>query len=166
LEQAAPGKGERKLANCNRPILLVEDNPMDIDLTKRAFSRHNVQHPICVAQDGEEAIKCMEKWEAGEKAPLLILLDLKLPKIGGLEVLRGLKEHPQYRTIPVVILTTSTEDADIRVAYLEGANSYINKPVDFDAFVQIVGKIQAYWCQVNVSPGDDRVVGWASTRCL
>jgi CheY-like chemotaxis protein len=145
------------LVQYSRPILLVEDNPMDVDLTRRAFSRRKVPHPIRVAHDGEEALKCMENWEAGENAPLLILLDLKLPKIDGLEVLRGFKQHPQYRTIPVVILTTSTEDSDIRVAYLEGANSYITKPVDFDTFVQIVENIHTYWCQINVPLYNDDV---------
>ena len=140
------------LAKHDRPILLVEDNPMDVDLTRRAFSRHKIPNPIHIARDGEEALSFIPRWEAGEKTPLLILLDLKLPKVDGLEVLRGFKQHPEYSTIPIVILSTSTEDSDIRVAYLEGANSYIAKPVDFETFVQIVENIRIYWCQINVPP--------------
>jgi CheY-like chemotaxis protein len=136
----------------DRPILLVEDNPMDVDLTKRAFIRHNVPNPIHVARDGEEALSFISRWEAGEITPLLILLDLKLPKVDGLEVLRGFKKHPEYGTIPIVILSTSTEDSDIRIAYLEGANSYISKPVDFETFVKIVENIQVYWCKINIPP--------------
>jgi CheY-like chemotaxis protein len=84
--------------------------------------------------------------------PVLILLDLKLPRVDGLEVLRQLKRHPTFRIIPVVILSTSTEDRDIQVAYEEGANSYIVKPVDFDQFMQIVEYIQIYWCSLNIPP--------------
>lgn len=136
----------------DRPILLVEDNPMDVDLTRRAFNRQKVPNPIYIARDGEEALSFIPRWEAGENVPLLILLDLKLPKVDGLEVLRVFKQHPEYASIPIVILSTSTEDSDIRVAYLEGANSYIAKPVDFETFVRIVDNIQAYWCQINILP--------------
>lgn len=135
-----------------RPIFLVEDNPMDVDLTRRAFARHKVENPIHVARDGEEALNFLPRWEAGEKPPLVILLDLKLPKVDGLEVLRTLKTHPVFRIIPVVVLSTSTEDSDIQVAYQEGANSYIAKPVDFDTFIEIVENIQQYWCEINIPP--------------
>jgi CheY-like chemotaxis protein len=136
----------------DRPILLVEDNPMDVDLTRRAFIRRKVTSVIQVARDGEEALAWLKRWETGEPTPLLVLLDLKLPKVDGLEVLRQIKIHPQYRTIPVVILSTSGEDSDIQVAYAEGANSYIVKPVDFDRFMQIVDHIQTYWCTLNIPP--------------
>ena len=136
----------------DRPILLVEDNPMDVDLTRRAFIRRKVTSEIQVARDGEEALAWLKRWETGEPTPLLVLLDLKLPKVDGLEVLRRIKIHPQYRTIPVVILSTSGEDSDIQVAYAEGANSYIIKPVDFDRFMQIVDHIQTYWCTLNIPP--------------
>ena len=114
----------------NRPILLVEDNPLDLDLTKRAFKKRRLINPIEVARDGEEAVAWISRWEAGEPLPSIILLDLKLPKIGGLEVLRAIKEHPKYSMIPIVVLTSSSEDRDIHTAYQLGANSYIVKPVD------------------------------------
>lgn len=136
----------------DRPILLVEDNPMDVDLTRRAFTRRKVASQIQVARDGEEALAWLKRWEEGEPTPLLILLDLKLPKVDGLEVLRQIKTHPQFHTIPVVILSTSGEDSDIQVTYKEGANSYIVKPVDFDRFMEIVDHIQTYWCTLNIPP--------------
>ncbi len=135
-----------------RPILLVEDNPMDVDLTRRAFVRQKVVFPIEVARDGEEALGYIRQWEMQAPVPILILLDLKLPKVDGLEVLRHIKTHPQFHIIPVVILSTSTEDSDIQVAYQEGANSYIVKPVDFDRFMQIVDQIRIYWCHLNSPP--------------
>ncbi len=135
-----------------RPILLVEDNPMDVDLTRRAFLRRKVNHPIEVARDGEELLAIISTWEEKRPLPILILLDLKLPKVDGLEVLRHLKEHPRFHAIPIVVLSTSTEDNDIQVAYQEGANSYIVKPVDFDQFMQIVEYIQIYWCLLNTPP--------------
>lgn len=135
-----------------RPILLVEDNPMDVDLTRRAFIRQKVAYPIEIARDGEEALSYIRKWENTQQIPILILLDLKLPKVDGLEVLRQLKTHPQFHTIPVVILSTSTEESDVQVAYQEGANSYIVKPVDFDRFIQIVDHIHSYWCNLNTPP--------------
>ena len=135
-----------------RPILLVEDNPMDVDLTRRAFARRKVAHPIEVARDGEEALGFIKQWEAGAPAPIVILLDLKLPKVDGLEVLRHLKTHPKFHTLPVVILSTSAEDSDVQVAYREGANSYIAKPVDFDKFIFVVDQIQSYWCILNRPP--------------
>ncbi|MFM8320580.1 MAG: response regulator [Chloroflexota bacterium] len=135
-----------------RPILLVEDNPMDVDLTRRAFVRQKVAFPIEVARDGEEALNFIRRWEDKGPLPILILLDLKLPKVDGLEVLRQLKTHQQFQTIPVVILSTSTEDSDIQIAYQEGANSYIVKPVDFDRFMHIVDQIQSYWCSLNTPP--------------
>jgi len=125
---------------------------MDVDLTRRAFARRKVLHPIQVARDGEEALAFIPQWESGAPLPILILLDLKLPRVDGLEVLRQLKSHPQFHVIPVVILSTSTENNDIQLAYKHGANSYIVKPVDFDQFMQIVEYIQIYWCSLNVAP--------------
>src|SRR5262245_41999639 len=93
-------------------ILLVEYNPIDLDLTKRAFARRKLANPIQVARDGEEALALMRRWEQGEAAPIVILLDLKLPKVSGLEVLGELKKHPQFGPIPVIALTTSAEDGD------------------------------------------------------
>lgn len=135
-----------------KPILLVEDNPLDVDLTVRAFKRQKLANKILVARDGEEVMECMAKWEKGEQAPVVILLDLKLPKIDGLEVLSKIKSHPQFRTIPVVVLTTSSEDSDIKTAYTIGANSYIIKPVDFEKFVEVVAHIELYWNVINRPP--------------
>lgn len=136
----------------NNPILLVEDNPVDIDLTIRAFKASNLINPIELARDGEEALKFFEKWDAGETTPVVILLDLKLPKIDGLTVLEKLKTHHKYKTIPVVILTSSSENSDIDKAYLLGVNSYIVKPVNFDNFLKVAGQIELYWSVLNKLP--------------
>jgi len=135
-----------------RPILLVEDNPMDVELTLRAFKKRRLTNPILVARDGEEALDYLARWEAGEPPPVLILLDLKLPKVDGLEVLRQIKMHREFVGLPVVVLTTSVEDADITAAYQLGANSYIVKPVDFDKFVGVAEQIEIYWCVLNRLP--------------
>lgn len=136
----------------NRPILLVEDNPADVDLTLRAFARRRLANPVHVARDGEEAVAWIPRWEAGETLPLLILLDLKLPRIDGLEVLARLKSHAVSRKTPVVVLTTSEEDKDIEAAYSLGANSYILKPVDFVKFIDVAAQVEMYWCLLNSPP--------------
>ncbi len=133
----------------DRPILLVEDNPMDVDLTLRAFKRRRVTNHIQVARDGEEALAWLARWEAGEPWPCVVLLDLKLPKVDGLEVLRQIKQHPTLRVIPVVVLTTSAESADVQTAYSLGVNSYIVKPVEFEKFMEVSEKIDLYWTVVN-----------------
>ncbi|MBL8313203.1 MAG: response regulator [Rubrivivax sp.] len=133
-----------------RPILLVEDNPMDVDLTLRAFKRRRVINTIHVARDGEEALAWLPRWESGETWPAVILLDLKLPKVDGLEVLRQLKQHPTLRVIPIVVLTTSEESADVQAAYQLGVNSYIVKPVDFEKFMDVSEKVDLYWSVVNM----------------
>ncbi len=135
-----------------RPILLVEDNPVDLDLTKRAFSGRKIVNPIHVATDGEEALGWIERWDSGEPTPVVILLDLKLPKIDGLEVLRQLKSHPKYCAIPVVVLTTSSENSDIKTAYKLGANSYLVKPVDYEKFMEVTSQIELYWGVLNEPP--------------
>jgi len=135
-----------------RPILLVDDNAMDVDLTLRAFKQRKLPNPIEVARDGEEALAWFPRWEAGEPKPVVILLDINMPKIDGFEVLRQLKSHPTLRTIPVVMLTTSAVSGDIDTAYAYGANSYIVKPVDFDKFNEVAAQIELYWAQLNRSP--------------
>jgi CheY-like chemotaxis protein len=132
------------------PILLVEDNPMDVDLTRRAFSRHNLANPLEVARDGQEAVDFIARWDSGDPLPAVILLDLKLPKLSGLEVLRAIRADPQFSTVPVVILTSSAEDQDIVNAYFLGANSYIVKPVDFDKFIDVARQIELYWTVINI----------------
>jgi CheY-like chemotaxis protein len=138
--------------SCSRPVLLVEDNPVDLDLTLRAFSRRRLVNPVQVARDGQEAVEWIGRWEAGETVPLLILLDLKLPRLHGLEVLSRLKSNAVSRYIPVVVLTSSAEDSDIAEAYNLGANSYIVKPVDFDKFLRVTEQIEIYWCITNNPP--------------
>lgn len=138
------------MSDAIRSILLVEDNPLDVDLTLRAFSKRRLANPVTVARDGEEAMQLIDSWEAGELPPALILLDLKLPKVDGLEVLGRLKQHPKFRTIPVVMLTTSAEDRDVQAAYALGVNSYIVKPVSFDKFMDVAEKIEVYWGVLNL----------------
>lgn len=136
----------------NRPILLVEDNPMDVDLTLRALRRRRLTNTIQVARDGEEALQCVEQWDKGAPIPVVVLLDLKLPRVGGLEVLRRIKSHPDYASIPVVVLTTSRDDGDVKTAYQHGANSYIVKPVDFEKFLEVAAQIELYWTVLNEQP--------------
>lgn len=136
----------------NRPILLVEDNPVDVELTLRAFARRKLANPVEVARDGEEVLAMMDRWEQGDLLPVAILLDLKLPRVDGLEVLRRLKTHERFRTLPVVVLTSSAEDRDIETAYRLGANSYIVKPVDFAKFLDVATQIELYWCLLNEPP--------------
>ena len=139
-------------SNTNPPILLVEDNPVDVDLTLRAFARRKLANPVLVARDGEEALEWIPRWEAGETKPAVILLDLNMPRVNGLTVLQTLKAHPEFRNIPVVILTTSKEDRDISKAYELGVNSYIVKPVNFENFMEVAQHIELYWCVYNELP--------------
>lgn len=133
-------------------ILLVEDNPMDMDLTLRAFHKKKFSNTIHVARDGEEALAWFSRWEAGEALPAVILLDLNLPRVNGLEVLQQLKDHPRFRSIPVVILTSSREDSDLKSAYDLGVSSYIEKPVSFSKFIEVAERIELYWCVLNERP--------------
>lgn len=139
-------------SNTNPPILLVEDNPVDVDLALRAFARRKLANPVLVARDGEEALEWIPRWEAGETKPAVILLDLNMPRVDGLTVLQTLKAHPEFRNIPVVILTTSKEDRDISKAYELGVNSYIVKPVNFENFMEVAQHIELYWCVHNELP--------------
>lgn len=136
-------------ASVPRTILLVEDNAVDIDLTRRAFARRNAAHTIRVARDGEEALEHAAEWEAGDLPPAVILLDIRLPKLDGLEVLRHLKARPASRRIPVIMLTASEQERDVATAYLLGANSYIVKPVDYDKFAMVMDAIDRYWVALN-----------------
>ncbi|MBC7939980.1 MAG: response regulator [Chitinophagaceae bacterium] len=133
-------------------ILLVEDNPMDVDLTRRAFASRKLANPLEVARDGQEALDIIARWDSGHPVPAVVLLDINLPKVGGLEVLRRLRAHPRFGQVPVVVLTTSAEDRDVQAAYALGANSYIVKPVSFDSFIGVAGQIDAYWLALNIAP--------------
>ena len=135
-----------------RPVLLVEDNPVDLDLTLRAFERRNLANPIQIARDGQEVLDWIPRWEAGEALPLVILLDIKLPRVNGLEVLIALRAHPVSEHIPVVMLTSSEEDRDVQAAYANHANSYIVKPVNFDKLMEVAAHIKLYWCLINHPP--------------
>jgi len=141
-------------------ILLVEDNAEDIELMLRAFKRRKLANPIAVARNGEEALDYVHqrgKFADAAPVPGLVLLDLRVPKLHGLEVLRELKRHPVYRTIPVVVLTTSEEDRDIKASYELGAASYIVKPVEFDKFLEVIERIDLYWILTNVPfPASER----------
>ena len=136
----------------HRPILLIEDNPMDEDLTRRAFARRKVINPIEVARDGEQALEYLTRWEAGNPLPVVILLDINLPKVNGLEVLSQFKASRFAHKVPIIVLTSSAEDQDIQTAYQLGANSYIVKPVDFEKFLEVAGQIDLYWNMINMPP--------------
>jgi CheY-like chemotaxis protein len=137
-----------------RPILLVEDNPMDVDLTFEAFKEHSVANPIVVCRDGEEALRYMEVHHSvsDSRLPILVLLDLRLPKVDGIDVLRQARSHSVWKQVPFVVLTTSRESADIEAAYQLGVNSYLVKPVDFVAFAELVRTIKVYWLLTNETP--------------
>jgi two-component system response regulator len=138
-------------------ILLVEDNPNDVELTLHALKEHRIANHIEVVRDGAEALDfifCAGAYAHRriENSPKLILLDLKLPKVDGLEVLRRVKSDPRTRKIPVVMLTSSREERDIVESYQLGVNSYITKPVDFDQFSDAVRQLGFYWLLLNQPP--------------
>jgi two-component system, response regulator len=137
-------------------ILLVEDNPDDVELTLRAFKQHNLTNEIIVARDGAEAEERLYGEERRIPLPALILLDLKLSKLNGLEILKSLREHTSTALVPVVILTSSVEEEDIISAYESGANSYIRKPVDFSDFVAAIKQVGMYWLLINQPPPGPR----------
>ena len=132
------------------PVLLVEDDPDDVEITKRAFLKGRIINPLYVVRDGEEAIEFLKhtgRYAMSERAPKpgLILLDLNMPRMDGREVLRIVKSDPALKRIPVVVLTTSNEEGDIFKCYDSGANTYMTKPVDFQKFIEAVITIGKYW---------------------
>lgn len=138
-------------------ILLIEDNSDDVALTLRAFRKSNLRNEIVVAEDGADALDYLfgEGKHAGRNTdimPTLILLDLKLPKVTGLEVLKKIRMDPKTRLLPVVVLTSSVEDQDLIMSYQLGANSYLRKPVDFNKFIEAVQQLGLYWLVLNESP--------------
>jgi CheY-like chemotaxis protein len=141
----------------DKSILLVEDNPDDVELNLRALRKHNITNQIVVMKDGAEALDYL--FGSGSflgrdtgRLPTLILLDLKLPKVGGLEVLKRLRRDPRTRLVPVVVLTSSAEEKDIIESYSLGCNSYVRKPVDFAEFAEAVRQLGLYWLLINESP--------------
>ncbi len=141
-------------------ILLIEDNPSDADLTRRAFERSGIANELVVVEDGQEALDYLHGSGpyAGRdrpELPALILLDLKLPKVSGLEVLRRMRGDPRTKSVPVVILTTSREEQDLAAGYNLGANSYVRKPVDFTQFAAAIEQLGLYWLVLNEPPPNE-----------
>ena len=140
----------------NRPILLVEDNQLDLELTLTALREHGLSNEIVTARDGVEAMNYL--YRRGQHAdrpptsPLLILLDLKMPRVDGLEVLSQIKRDPVLRVIPIVMLTSSREERDIVESYNLGANAYVVKPVAFESFVEVIKQIGLFWLLINEPP--------------
>lgn len=141
-------------SNESPDLLLVEDNPDDVELILRAFRRIHLANPVQVARDGAEALEILFGPEVASRSPLprVLFLDLKLPKVSGLEVLARVRQEERTRQLPVVVLTSSREEPDIRRAYEIGANSYIVKPVEFEKFVAAVGEVGRYWLRINQPP--------------
>jgi two-component system, response regulator len=138
-------------------IVVVEDNPDDVKLALRAFRKANAADQVTILRDGAEALEylfCTGRYQhrVGEPPPRVVVLDLKLPLVDGLEVLRRVKSDPQTRMIPIVVMTSSSEARDMTTTYGLGANSYIQKPVDFASFTEVVRGISAYWLTVNQAP--------------
>ena len=132
-------------------ILLVEDNPDDEELTTRGFKRANLANPIDVARDGQEALDYLfgTEEQPAKRAPAVVLLDLKLPRVDGLEVLKRIRASERTQRVPVVILTSSSEERDLLAAYDLGANSYVRKPVKFEEFATAVAQLGVYWLMLN-----------------
>lgn len=140
-----------------RPILLVEDNPDDVDLTLRAFARAGIRHPVEVVSDGVEALEYLfaegaHAHRAGRPLPTVVLLDLNLPRLNGHEVLRRIRSDARTRLLPVVILTSSVEEEDLARGYSGGCNSYVRKPVSYTEFVEAVRHLGIYWLDLNRAP--------------
>ena len=145
------------MVNQNKEILLVEDNPDDVELTRIAFAEAGSGYAIRVVTDGAQALDYLLARGAHadrdiNDVPALVLLDLNLPKLNGREVLQGIRENPVTRSLPVVVLTTSAEPMDVGSVYELGANSYIQKPVEFDRFVEVVRQVGRYWLGINLPP--------------
>jgi len=138
-------------------ILLVEDNPDDEELTLLALKENKVLNEVVVARDGAEALEYL--LSDGARLPQMVLLDLKLPKIDGHEVLKRMRADPRTKLLPVVVLTSSREEEDVVKAYLRGANAYVRKPVDFDRFTSAVRQLQLFWLVLNEAPPAGRVEG-------
>ena len=137
-------------------ILLIEDNPDDVELTLHAIKKNNIANPVEVLRDGQEALDYLfykgKYSDSTHPLPGLILLDLKLPKVDGVEILRNIKTDRELKLIPVIVLTSSKEDRDVTKSYNLGLNSYIRKPIDFDQFVETVKHIGFYWLLLNEFP--------------
>jgi len=149
MSSATLARDVTKLATEPKTILLVEDNTDDEQLTLRAMRQSEIPNIIRVARDGAEALDYL--YGPNAKLPDLILMDLKLPKVSGLEVLQRIRKEPSTRSLPIVVLTSSDEERDILESYSLGANSYIRKPVDFDEFIEAVRQLGLYWLSMNLT---------------
>ena len=136
----------------NEPIVLIEDNEDDIVLTRRALTTNNIRNPLVVARDGAEALELLLGTNGNTVKPAVILLDLHLPKVDGLSVLKQLRDDARTSNTPIVVLTSSKEEEDVIAGYELHANSYIRKPVDFDQFTEVVRQIGMYWLLLNEPP--------------
>ncbi len=146
--------------NEEKRILLIEDNPDDVELTAMAFAHNGIVNELVVARDGQEALDWLfrEGDHAGRdpmRMPAIVLLDLRLPKVSGIEVLRRIREDPRTRLLPVIVLTSSNEERDLVASYELHANSFIRKPVDFERFAQAVRHVRLYWLLLNEPPRVD-----------
>jgi CheY-like chemotaxis protein len=147
-------------ANCSvnelRPILLVDDDPNDVELTLRALAEHHLANPVVVLRDGAEALDYLQRrgplTEANGRQPVVILLDLKMPKVNGLDVLQALKRDEVLRIIPIVMLTSSREENDLVASYRLGVNAYVVKPVSFQEFVSAIRGLGVFWAIINEPP--------------
>ena len=137
------------------PIFLVEDNPDDEGLAVRAFRKSGVKNPIVVARDGEEAVRKIVE-VSNEQKLLIVLLDLKLPKLSGIEVLERIRAHDATKLVPVIVLTSSDESVDVMGCYSRGANAFVRKPVDFDEFIDAIDSIARFWLRRNLTPNNSR----------
>jgi two-component system response regulator len=134
----------------NRPILLIEDNPDDVSLTLRALKKNRILNDVTVAYDGAEALKCLFNEDGADRTSYgLVLLDLQLPKVDGLEVLRRMRADKQTQTTPVVILTSSRLEEDIAAGYRDGANAFVRKPVNFTEFAEAINTLGMFWLLLN-----------------
>ena len=133
-------------------IVLVEDNPSDAELITRSLKKHNLANKITLLKDGAEALDFLFSGSRQAVAPKVVLLDIKLPKVDGLEVLRRMKSEPSTKDIPVVILTSSNQERDIEAAYKLGVNSFVTKPIRFNEFAKVVADLGIYWLMLNVPP--------------
>ncbi|MGD9732153.1 MAG: response regulator [Desulfamplus sp.] len=137
----------------SKEVLLIEDNQSDIELTKRAFKKNHILNKIVVMEDGQEALDYLfNTLNSPDQLPVVTLLDLKLPRIDGIEVLRRIRSDARTKHMPVVMLTSSKEEVDVAAAYDNGANSYIRKPVDFEQFVESIHTLGIYWLSLNEPP--------------
>ena len=132
----------------SKTILLVEDNPSDVELTRRAFGKAGLQLELVVFEDGQDALDYLFG-RPGEALPRVTLLDLRLPRVPGLEVLKQIRAEPKTRRMPVVILSTSAEERDVAASYDLGANSYIRKPLDYGQFAELIASLSRYWLTMN-----------------